>query len=55
MNFTDFIWRRMMGSIYSGVVRRCLDIATRERTEAESKELSDFCSEIAASLDKCFA
>jgi len=45
----------MMGSIYGSVVRKCLGIVARERTEAELWELSKFCSDIAASLDKCYA
>ncbi|TVY48423.1 hypothetical protein LCER1_G008229 [Lachnellula cervina] len=45
----------MTGSIYGNVVRKCLAISTRERTESESRELSNFCSEIAASLNKCHA
>jgi len=45
----------MIGSIYANVVRKCLAISTRERTESEVKELSKFCSEIAASLSKCHA
>lgn len=45
----------MTGSIYGNVVRRCLAISTRERTEAESRELLNFCSEIAVSLEKCYA
>ena len=48
-------FHRMMGSIYGNVVRKCLAIGIRERTEAESRELSKFCSEIAASLEKCYA
>ncbi|KAE8448009.1 hypothetical protein EG329_009932 [Mollisiaceae sp. DMI_Dod_QoI] len=43
------------GSIYSDVVRKCLSINTRDRTEAEMRELSKFCAEIAATLDKCWA
>ncbi|KAF4637106.1 hypothetical protein G7Y89_g972 [Cudoniella acicularis] len=45
----------MTGSVYGNVVRQCLAISTRERTEAESRELSKFCSEIAATLGKCYA
>ncbi|TVY89794.1 hypothetical protein LAWI1_G004698 [Lachnellula willkommii] len=45
----------MTGSIYGNVVRKCLAISTRERTESESRELSNFCSEIAASLNTCHA
>jgi hypothetical protein len=45
----------MAGSIYGNVVRRCLAINTRERNETETRELSTFMSEIAASLDKCYA
>lgn len=44
-----------VGSIYSNVVRKCLAISTNERTETEVRKLSNFCSEIAASLDKCYA
>ncbi|KAH8801524.1 hypothetical protein F5884DRAFT_862218 [Xylogone sp. PMI_703] len=43
------------GSIYGNVVRRCLAINTRERTEAQIKDLSRFCAEISASLDRCIA
>ncbi|RFU34982.1 hypothetical protein B7463_g1370, partial [Scytalidium lignicola] len=43
------------GSIYGNVVRRCLAINTRERTEAQIRDLSRFCSEISASLDRCIA
>lgn len=45
----------MTGSMYGNVVRNCLAISTRERNEAEVRDLSKFCSEIAASLSKCYA
>ncbi|TVY68687.1 hypothetical protein LSUE1_G004934 [Lachnellula suecica] len=45
----------MAGSIYGNVVRKCLAISTRERNEAESRELSKFCADIATSLSKCYA
>jgi citrate lyase synthetase len=45
----------MTGSIYGNVVRQCLAIKTSERTEAEVRELSKFCSDISASLDQCRA
>ncbi|EKD17655.1 hypothetical protein MBM_04024 [Drepanopeziza brunnea f. sp. 'multigermtubi' MB_m1] len=45
----------LTGSIYANVVRKCLAINNRDRTEAEGRELSKFMAEIAASLDKCWA
>ncbi|KAH6682537.1 hypothetical protein B0J14DRAFT_127368 [Halenospora varia] len=45
----------MAGSIYGNVVRKCLAINSRERNEAEVRELSQFLSDIAATLDKCYA
>lgn len=43
------------GSIYGGVVRRCLAVSSRERSEGEGKELSRFVAGLAAELDKCWA
>ncbi|KAG4421215.1 hypothetical protein IFR04_005626 [Cadophora malorum] len=45
----------LAGSIYGGVVRKCLAVGTRERSEAEGKELSRFFAGVAAELDKCWA
>ncbi|RDL32602.1 Protein kinase-like (PK-like) [Venustampulla echinocandica] len=45
----------LTGSIYGNIVRSCLAISTRERTESEARQLSKFCAEIAATLDKCNA
>lgn len=46
---------RLTGSIYGNIVRSCLAISTSERTESETRQLSKFCAEIAATLDKCNA
>lgn len=46
---------RLTGSIYANVVRRCLAVNNRDRTEAEGRELSQLMAEIAVSLDKCWA
>jgi hypothetical protein len=46
---------RTDGSIYSEVVQKCLSLSSRERTEAEVREVSRFCAELAATLDKCWA
>lgn len=46
---------RFTGSIYANVVRKCLSISTRDRTEEEGRELSEFCKEILVTLDKCCA
>jgi hypothetical protein len=49
------VLHRLTGSIYANVVRKCLAINNRDRTEAEGHELSKFMAEMAASLDKCWA
>jgi hypothetical protein len=44
----------MAGSIYSNVVRRCLNINADESRKAEG-DLERFMAEIEASLEKCCA
>lgn len=45
----------MCGSIYGNVVRRCLNVSARARTEAEVNELSKFMVDVAATLEDCWA
>ncbi|CAG8979580.1 hypothetical protein HYALB_00010781 [Hymenoscyphus albidus] len=45
----------LTGSIYANVVRKCLSINARDRTEEERRELSGFWRETMVILDKCCA
>jgi hypothetical protein len=45
----------LTGSIYGEVVRKCLAVNVRERTEKEAVDLSRFMTEISTTLDKCYA
>jgi hypothetical protein len=45
----------MTGSIYGDMVRKCLALNVRERTEKEAADLSKFMVEISTTLDKCYA